>query len=348
MPTTTFKKKKRPRNDVAKLLKKTSDDEIEDGANDTRDSTGKDSSETESTQQIASTADLIARSKKKRKVLERSKRSGTGVGDKLLLKSNFNLEETGKNETNAAQGAIGNKELGERLKGSFAGAGSEGRGAESVIQSKHEAAMNSFVMEGMEKAGVMAKKMEKQKEVSGVEKETRELYRSLDPRKNDGDGISPVPEARDDDKGAGGTMLGGTGIAEVILPTSIRLQNARETVEATNEKEKIGFMGKRDTTVAGSFSHNFKKNSHEWYKNMVKTKERDDAQRKKQGQESEEECEKDSSRPGFKSLDERKKEERIGEGAGKRSKDSFTNRKNRNNDDKKYRDFMNKARNSRM
>jgi hypothetical protein len=76
-------------------------------------------------------------------------------------------------------------------------------------------------------------------------------------------------QEREADMGAGGTMLGGTGIAEVILPVEKRLQTAKQTEELRASlpvnfgKQNVSSAGyhiqKSDVSgVASSFSQNFR------------------------------------------------------------------------------------------
>jgi hypothetical protein len=92
---------------------------------------------------------------------------------------------------------------------------------ETVMQKKHQSAMEEFIHKQLHS--------EKQKDV----------HDNVDTR------IDDSVSAAEADMGAGGTLLGGTGIAEVILPLETRLDTVRKTeelrtrVSIASERRKI-------------------------------------------------------------------------------------------------------------
>jgi len=341
-----FKKKKKKSDSAAAAKKRSlsSDDEAD--------------QQQEEEANTTSTAELILKSKKKRKVLA-SATSKKGLDSSLLFKKEDNDGQTHNNPDGSAidASAIGNKGLGDRLKSSFAVTGSEGQGtSETVILSQHEKALEDFVNQGM---GVNDSKKsdDAEKTLGGKEKEKRELYKSLDYDKVVGNKQESVPSGGDGDTGAGGTMLGGTGIAEVILPTSIRLKNAIDTAEATKEKErrfedrdreheerKRGKKGPSKGVASGSYSHKFRQNQQEWIKNK-KAENLQDAEkrRKAEGENNDKrESRADADRPGYQNREEKFSGKRNNNARGSNSAGDGFNQ-GRSQDDKKFGQFIRKA-----
>jgi hypothetical protein len=120
--------------------------------------------------------------------------------------------------------------------------------SETVMQQKHQSAMEEFINKQM-----------------NIENENAEEAQAAEEYTEDGD----APDQGEADMGAGGTMLGGTGIAEVILPVEQRLQTVKQTEELRNSlpmtfgKKTIssaGYQMKQSDVagVAASFSQNFR------------------------------------------------------------------------------------------
>jgi hypothetical protein len=116
---------------------------------------------------------------------------------------------------------------------------------ETIMEQKHLCAMEEFIN----------KKLSKQ--CPNGEEEDMESR------------VADIQQAAEADMGAGGTMLGGTGIAEVILPVDKRLEAVKQTEEL--RASLPGTFGKSTASsagyhleqsdvrgVAGSFSQNFK------------------------------------------------------------------------------------------
>ena len=95
--------------------------------------------------------------------------------------------------------------------------------------------------------------------------------------------------SKEGDVGAGGAMLGGTGIAEVMLPMDHRLKNIQETVEAANAKEQSYHHRRREqqqqqrhsnrttsnslSDVGASYSHNFQLHNQDWIQKKIQDRE---------------------------------------------------------------------------
>ncbi|KAI2511367.1 hypothetical protein MHU86_2978 [Fragilaria crotonensis] len=99
---------------------------------------------------------------------------------------------------------------------------------ETVMQQKHMSAMEEFINRKLKKDKV------------------KELENSLNIENHIED---DAQFAREADMGAGGTMLGGTGIAEVILPVETRIENAKQTEELRTRLP--GAFGTKAASSAG-------------------------------------------------------------------------------------------------
>ena len=81
--------------------------------------------------------------------------------------------------------------------------------------------------------------------------------------------------AKEGDVGAGGAMLGGTGIAEVILPIDHRLQNIQKTEAAARAKEENKpNIPKIISQVGSSYSHNYALHNQDWIQQKIHEKEK--------------------------------------------------------------------------
>jgi hypothetical protein len=120
--------------------------------------------------------------------------------------------------------------------------------SETIMQQKHQSAMEEFINKRM-----------------NIENGNADETQDAEEYTEDGD----APDQGEADMGAGGTMLGGTGIAEVILPVEQRLQTVKQTEELRNSlpmtfgKKTIssaGYQMKQSDVagVAASFSQNFR------------------------------------------------------------------------------------------
>ena len=162
--------------------------------------------------------------------------------------------------------AAGNRSLGDRLGAQFSGAGRNGVGTEGVIASRHNNAMNDFINEGMAKKGIkikMGADVEAVEEVvSSSTREREKLFGNLVVEVL-GEGKGAAVVVVEGDTGAGGAILGGTGIAEVILPSEIRMKNAHDTALASQEREMKFKERKKSgggiSSGGGSYSHRSRK-----------------------------------------------------------------------------------------
>lgn len=157
----------------------------------------------------------------------------------LLGKANSDEEDVD------APAAVKNKDLEERLKGTFDKgklAGSNDMGGDDeggILAKKHKKAMEEYIKSNLQ---------EQQPDVSNGASDTngegefktsadleKEMYSDLLVGEARG-GISPKKE--EEDVGAGGAMMGGTGIAEVTLPIDERIKAMKDTERAAMEYEK--------------------------------------------------------------------------------------------------------------
>ena len=113
----------------------------------------------------------------------------------------------------------------------------------SVLASKHKSAMEEFIEQQIEASTPKAQTPKNDfaedeanddnnhKNSDTLAKDEEELYQQLSREAYTGSQLASKNAPKDDDKGAGGTMLAGSGIAEVILPADRRL--ASSTVKTT-------------------------------------------------------------------------------------------------------------------
>ncbi|KAL9180758.1 hypothetical protein ACHAXT_011211 [Thalassiosira profunda] len=179
-----------------------------------------------------SALDAILATERRRKLLGRSR----GVDAAELAKAS--KKEIATNDEDADETA-GNKDLEERLKGAFAGgklAGSNDMGGDDeggVLAKKHRRAMEEFIQQNLkEKEGDNNNGAEEKKVEASAEQ--KELYAELLEEKTEMGGMAEG----EGDVGAGGAMMGGTGIAEVALPIDDRLRALQATERAAAEHEK--------------------------------------------------------------------------------------------------------------
>ena len=159
----------------------------------------------------------------------------------------------------------------ERMR-AFAGEGGDATAEGGVLQRKHASAMEEFIQENL-KAEVVEKETSTRKN-SG----TDDLFAELASASQKLAGTASVAAAvGEGDVGAGGAMLGGTGIAEVTLPADDRIQTIRETQEAVssfpaeNNRSSAVPQDSLDSSsgnnhvsnVPSSYSHNFQLHTQE-------------------------------------------------------------------------------------
>lgn len=211
-----------------------------------------------------SAMEAIVQTKKKRKLL-----------NEVLYKKGLDAAATLKPSLEAAvveTNADESKDATERMR-AFAGEGGDATAEGGVLQRKHASAMEEFIQENL-KAEVVEKETSTRKN-SG----TDDLFAQLASVSQKLAGTESVAASvGEGDIGAGGAMLGGTGIAEVILPADDRIQTIRETQEAvsffptaeTNRSSAepkdsldISSVNNHVSHVPSSYSHNFQLHTQE-------------------------------------------------------------------------------------
>lgn len=146
----------------------------------------------------------------------------------------------GDQEEEDHQVAEANRELKHRLEGNFAITGKSTNDEEgNVLTKKHKSAMEQYIQSQM-KQDNDGDGGNKSAEGNGTEetkevKTTSDLYAKLLEESNQ---LGSTGEVNLEDVGSGGEVLGGTGIAEVILPVDQRLKAARETELAAARYEQ--------------------------------------------------------------------------------------------------------------
>lgn len=293
----------------------------------------------------------IEQTKKKRKLLnEALYKKGLDV--------TLTAEKIPQTDTSAPSTKETNGDLSQRLEGAFAGEGGDANAEGGVLMRKHQTAMEAFVKQRLST-----------QEVDPTEKETPstdnlprktatdDLFAELasaSQRLAGTDKAAAEPD-KEGDVGAGGAMLGGTGIAEVTLPADDRIQTIRETNEAVSSIESSTACNKRssavpqgtnDSIVPGndsishvpsSYSHNFQLHTQEWIKEQKRQEQQ--VQPTASGTTIEQQKE---ERMGFDAA------RRVARGDNTGATNSPSNEdKKRSGDDRAWKNFMTKQQQSR-
>jgi len=140
-----------------------------------------------------------------------------------------------KEDTTTIQG---NQDLREKLEGTFeVRTGNAVENENNVMTLKHQMAMQEYIDAQMKQGDLQndsTKTEQADEESADIVKDKKDLYAKI-LRETTLMGSEMSGENQvDEDMGAGGEMLGGTGIAEVELPVEQRLQIAKETALAAS------------------------------------------------------------------------------------------------------------------
>jgi hypothetical protein len=190
--------------------------------------------EEEEEEAVATTeATLIQSTKKKRKVLNT-------VLYKRGLDSRATLQATKQEETEELKAPLKTTDP-DRLRTFSGGTGpnNEISGAEGVLQQKHKQALEEFIQKNLAKDDVKTQGKIDEKSKSDVKDLESKLYEELASTAAQLSGAGPDSKAtKEEDVGSGGAMLGGTGLAEVILPVDARMDNVKATEEARMKRQQ--------------------------------------------------------------------------------------------------------------
>ena len=206
-----------------------------------------------------STLDRIMAAKKKRKLKNALMRSQpSGPKKRRIVAKKEEDDVKGEEEGGGSGGAAGGGDLGQRLKGTFGGGadtssgpdGGAGGEGEGVLGKKHRAAMERYIQDrmgddndgdspakkngggGTQEGGTMSADLDEDALYRQVAAEVGAAgiagpADDLDNAEKAGEAGTAV--TKEDDVGAGGMMLAGTGIAEISLPVDERIRTVRET-----------------------------------------------------------------------------------------------------------------------
>ncbi len=287
----------------------------------------------------SSAMDAIAQAKKKRKLLnEVLYKKGLDV----TLKASSDVAGAAVESTSSAKET---DDATDRLR-SFAGEGGDATAEGGVLQRKHMSAMEDFIQEKLKQQNVG----EEQEETTDVTTNTAtdKLYAEL---ASESQKLSQITQSGEGDTGAGGAMLGGTGIAEVTLPADDRIQTIRETQDAVSSfqtsegKHSSAVPQDFDKTsgtdellnVPSSYSHNFQLHTQEW----VQQKQQEEVVSSPANNQEVH----DDSQDGRVGFDMARR--RAAQGDVSATAPSQQEKKNRSNDDRAWKNFMTKQKQSR-
>jgi len=209
-----------------------------------------------------SALDKIRQVGRRRKILLSRNR---GVDAANLGKQTLRHKSTAASDDDEEVVAAGNKDLEERLKGTFSEgklAGSNDMGGDvegGILAKKHKKAMEEYIKSNLheqpvERTASASNNIEEGETFKSTADIEKEMYSEL----LGTDTAAKVAEdAEEGDVGAGGAMMGGTGIAEVTLPIDDRLKAVKDTERAAAEHEKarkarLGIVDEEKTTRATS------------------------------------------------------------------------------------------------
>ncbi len=157
-----------------------------------------------------------------------------------------------------------NQDLKQRLEGNFAVNGaSTTDGDGNVLTLKHKLAMEQFISSKMQESGgditssdTQPKDLNENPTIGSRDiTNTTELYAHILQETTQLSNIKNETKAGEEDVGAGGSMLGGTGIAEIVLPVEDRIQTAKETELAAMKLEKARNRNQTREILTGESSH---------------------------------------------------------------------------------------------
>jgi hypothetical protein len=155
-----------------------------------------------------------------------------------LERSRMKPKADAGNETEDTATIQGNQDLRQKLEGTFeVRTGNAVENENNVMTLKHQMAMQEYIDAQMKQGDLQndsTKAEQADEESTDIVKDKKDLYaKILREATLMGSEMSGENQV-DEDMGAGGEMLGGTGIAEVELPVEQRLQTAKETALAAS------------------------------------------------------------------------------------------------------------------
>ena len=168
-----------------------------------------------------------------------------------------------------------------------------------VLRKKHKLAMEQYIQSQMKSDDIMSNNndMNDHNNNNMMIKDKKDLYTQL--LQSSEAKLASITttstlsknDTQEGDVGAGGAMLGGTGIAEVILSVDDRLKNIKETeIALAKKKMERDMYGKSMKTASSagknvlvedvsslgsSYAHNFKLHNSEWIENKKKQEQAD-------------------------------------------------------------------------
>ena len=258
-----FKFKKPKGGMKKKQLRRDSDEDAHDVQKADTISSGNDVSTNNDENEEPSALDKIKEVERRRKLFSTRNRGvdAANLGKQVLRQKAVDSDEDDD------EAVVKNKDLEERLKGTFSEgklAGSNDMGGDiegGIIAKKHKRAMEDFIKSNLQAENNggdtahahVGEVGEKFKSSADMEKELySELLVSDSGSKNE-----KIAQKDEGDVGAGGAMMGGTGIAEVTLPIDDRIKAIKDTEKAAMEYERArkvrhGLVDDLETTNSSS------------------------------------------------------------------------------------------------
>lgn len=198
--------------------------------------------EEEEEEETEATTEAIQSTKKKRKLLK-TVLYKRGLDSRVTLQANKEAEVPV--ETKAKPKTTDP----DRLRAFSGGTGSTDDGSEGVLQRKHKQALEEFIQQNLVKDDVKPQAEEETPKSDVNDLETK-LYQELASSAAQLSGSATDGDKETaEDVGSGGAMLGGTGLAEVLLPVDTRMETVRATEEARMKRQQLKGAGVSSSAV---------------------------------------------------------------------------------------------------
>ena len=199
--------------------------------------------------------------------------------------------------------------------------------AASTLEAKHKKALEQYIAMGLKQNGIVE---DKPAPVSTTT--TNSVYEELsaqvvtagtDAAGNEwinGELVTKeqLQQRRDADVMDGGAVLGGTGIAEVILPTVVRQKNVEDTSRALKkmkDDKKAGQAKSEEGGIGGNVASNFVQNKRNWDEKLPTHNANKEAAKEASTVASEAE-QLDADRPGYMNAEDKKKASKAKQSTG--------------------------------
>lgn len=171
----------------------------------------------------------------------------------MSYKRGLDVTDTSKSSLQSSSDAVAPAKVEDASKDpdrvrAFSGGAGNRTASEGVLEQKHKAAMEDFIVKHLKTDEGTQEGTATTEQATDLEAKLFEDLQ-LTAQRLSGETDSKIEQTGEGDVGAGGAMLGGTGIAEVILPDESRIAAARATEEATSKMRKDYLLQHKGTML---------------------------------------------------------------------------------------------------